>query len=47
VEVFPRARKQFSVFPVLIYCGHLSARVTADGYFTDVISIGRMMGLRS
>jgi len=40
------ARKQFSVFPVLIYCGHLSARVTADGYFTDVISIGRMMGLK-
>lgn len=38
------ARKKFSVFPVLVYCGRLSARVPADGFFTDLISIERLLG---
>ena len=40
-----KAMHGVSVIPVLVYDGHLSKRVPADGYFVRIISACELLGL--
>lgn len=40
-------RRGMSVIPVLVYEGRLSKRIAADGYFANIISAERLLGLET
>lgn len=42
-----KVRRGMSVIPVLVYEGRLSKRIAADGYFANIISAERLLGLET
>ncbi len=40
-----KVRRGMSVIPVLVYAGHLSKRIAADGYFARLISAEDLLGV--